>query len=205
MIKWLSGPIDYGIVWANMKHFTLSRNTNTMDEIWICEHMPVYTLGLSGKKWCIIDSGEIPVIHTDRGGQATYHGPGQVVVYILLDLRRAGLYIRDYVTRLETAILVSLKDMGILNACRNPGAPGVYVPISNELAKIAALGIRVRNGYAYHGVALNVDMDLSPFKNIHPCGYRGLQIVDMTFCGIRQNLIQAGNCLASNLIQIIYN
>jgi lipoyl(octanoyl) transferase len=204
MAKWLARPADYETVWRDMRAFTAARQADTADEIWLCEHAPVYTLGLAGKSEHIINARTIPVVRTDRGGQVTYHGPGQVVAYVLCDLRRAGLYVKEYVTRLEDATLAALGDMAVSRACRKPGAPGVYVPTSAGLAKIAALGVKIRNGCAYHGVALNVDMDLSPFQGIHPCGYEGLQTVDMAFCGVKQDLIEAGERLATHLIRTIY-
>jgi lipoyl(octanoyl) transferase len=204
MIKWLPRPAEYQAVWHDMRAFTATRHADTADEIWLCEHAPVYTLGLAGKREHILNAGTIPVVHTDRGGQVTYHGPGQVVAYVLADLRRVGLYIREYVACLEDATLAALGDMGIQHACRQPGAPGVYVPTSAGLAKIAALGVKIRNGCAYHGVALNVDMDLSPFLDINPCGYAGLPTVDMASCGVKQDLINAGELLAAHLVRAIY-
>src|SRR5690606_38750808 len=134
----------------------------------------------------VLNPGAIPIVMSDRGGQVTYHGPGQVVAYSLFDLRRAGLFVRDYVRLLEDATIATLGDFGLVQACRKPGAPGVYVPQggAGDLAKIAALGIKIRNGYAYHGVALNVNMDLSPYAGSNPCGYEGLVTVDMASCGV---------------------
>lgn len=202
MIKWLTRPAEYEPVWQGMRAFTAARDVGTPDEVWLCEHAPVYTLGQAGKPEHLLNPGAIPVVMTDRGGQVTYHGPGQVVAYSLFDLRRAGLFVRDYVRLLEDAAIGTLSDFGIIEACRQPGAPGVYVPhgANGQLAKIAALGIKIRNGYAYHGVALNVNMDLSPFLGINPCGYEGLVTVDMATCGARQDLTIVGERLAERLL-----
>ncbi|MGZ9895165.1 lipoyl(octanoyl) transferase LipB [Bordetella bronchiseptica] len=200
MIKWLARPADYGAVWDAMKAFTAARGPGTPDEIWLCEHAPVYTLGQAGRPEHLLNPGLIPVVHCDRGGQVTYHGPGQVLAYTLFDLRRAGLYVREYVDMLEEATLATLRELGLEQACRKPGAPGVYVPQpGGELAKIAALGVKVRNGYAYHGLALNIDMDLSSFLGINPCGYEGLRTVDLAACGVRTSVEQAGELLAAQL------
>jgi lipoyl(octanoyl) transferase len=202
MIKWLTRPADYAPVWQDMRAFTAGRGAATPDEVWLCEHAPVYTLGQAGKPEHLLNPGAIPVVMCDRGGQVTYHGPGQVVAYTLFDLRRAGLFVREYVRLLEDAAIGTLDDFGVPGACRKPGAPGVYVPLgpAGELAKIAALGIKIRNGYAYHGVALNVDMDLSPFLGINPCGYEGLVTVDMAACGVRRDLADVGQRLAERLL-----
>ncbi|MBV7485454.1 lipoyl(octanoyl) transferase LipB [Bordetella sp. BOR01] len=202
MIKWLTRPADYAPVWQDMRAFTAGRGAATPDQVWLCEHAPVYTLGQAGKPEHLLNPGAIPVVMCDRGGQVTYHGPGQVVAYTLFDLRRAGLFVREYVRLLEDAAIGTLDDFGIAGACRKPGAPGVYVPRgpAGELAKIAALGIKIRNGYAYHGVALNVDMDLSPFQGINPCGYEGLVTVDMAACGARHDLAPVGQRLAERLL-----
>lgn len=201
MIKWLSRPACYISVWQDMQAFTGSRVASTPDEIWLCEHPPVYTLGQAGLPEHVLNPGMIPIVTSDRGGQVTYHGPGQVVAYSLFDLRRAKLFVRDYVQRLEDAAIHTLGDFGIQGACRKPGAPGVYVPygVSGELAKIAALGIKVRNGCAYHGVALNVAMDLAPFLGINPCGYQGLETIDMATCGASVDVLAVGTRLAYRL------
>lgn len=161
-----------------MRAFTDSRDADTPDELWLLEHPPVFTLGQAGRPEHLLAPGTIPVIQTDRGGQVTYHGPGQLVAYVLLDLRRAGIGIKRLVERLEQAVIDLLAEHGI-EAERRANAPGVYV----AGAKIASLGLRVRNGCSYHGLALNVDMDLEPFSRINPCGYAGLsitQLVDQT-------------------------
>ncbi|OZI16524.1 MULTISPECIES: lipoyl(octanoyl) transferase LipB [Bordetella] len=202
MIRWLTRPADYAAVWHDMQAFTAARARHTPDQVWLCEHAPVYTLGQAGKPEHLLNPGDIPVVMCDRGGQVTYHGPGQVVAYALFDLRRAGLFVREYVRLLEDAAIGTLADFGVADACRQPGAPGVYVPRGpgGELAKIAALGIKIRNGYAYHGVALNVDMDLAPFLGINPCGYAGLATVDMAACGARCDLERVGQRLAERLL-----
>ena len=155
-----------------MQAFTDARDESTPDELWLVEHDPVFTLGQAGKPEHVLMPGEIPVLHVDRGGQVTYHGPGQIVAYPLLDLKRLKIGVRDYVCRIEQAIIDTLADWNI-EAVRRDGAPGVYVAD----AKIAALGIRVRRGRTFHGLAFNVSMDLEPFRRINPCGYQGLQVV----------------------------
>lgn len=184
-----------------MRDFTEARDSDSPDEIWLVEHAPVYTLGQAGKDQHILDSGTIPVVHSDRGGQVTYHGPGQVVAYCLIDLRRHRVYAKEYVVLLEDVAIAVLKELGAAGACRKAGAPGVYVPLpgAGELAKIAALGIKIRNGCAYHGLALNVDMDLAPFLGINPCGYEGLKTVDLRSCGIAVSLEQVGEKMAKCL------
>lgn len=157
-----------------MQNFTDSRNTETTNELWVVEHPAVYTLGQAGKREHILTADNIPVVESDRGGQVTYHGPGQVVVYTLFDLRRAGFGIRELVVRLENAVVDTLAGFDI-EANGRRDAPGVYV----NGQKIAALGLRVRRGCAYHGLSLNVDMDLQPFSGINPCGYAGLEVTSM--------------------------
>ena len=172
------GRQPYEPVWRAMQGFTDLRDADTPDELWVVEHDPVFTLGQAGKDEHVLMPGDIPVIHVDRGGQVTYHGPGQIVVYPLLDLRRLGIGVRDYVCRIEQAIIDTLGEWNIL-AQRREGAPGVYV---NE-AKVAALGIRVRRGCSFHGLAFNIAMDLEPFRRINPCGYAGLEVVAMADLG----------------------
>jgi lipoyl(octanoyl) transferase len=168
------GLSDYGIVLDAMSRFTRDRNRRTTDEIWCLQHHPVFTLGMAGRHEHILAAGDIPVIRTDRGGQVTYHGPGQLVVYLLLDLQRKGLTVKRYVSLIEQSLIDMCASLGI-DAERKTGAPGVYVADK----KIAALGIRVKRGCSYHGLALNVDMDLSPFRQINPCGYPGLQVTQL--------------------------
>jgi len=199
MIRRWPGLSDYQTVWQAMQQFTADRTTDTADEIWLVEHHPVYTLGLAGKPEHLLNAGNIPVVKTDRGGQITYHGPGQVMAYVLMDLKRAGIYIKEMVNQLEESTIVTLAEFGIEHATRKPGAPGVYVPGRTELAKIAALGIKVRNGCTYHGMALNVDMDLTPFDGINPCGYAGLQTVCMANYGVQASLEDVGQTLAEQI------
>ncbi len=195
------GRVDYAATVDAMKAFTAARTPATRDEIWLVEHDPVYTQGLAGKAEHVLDAGAIPVVQANRGGQVTYHGPGQVVAYALVDLRRQGIYIKEFVFRLEEAILRTLADVGVTGH-RVAGAPGIYVrlddPFSHAalagpqpdgqpfrgLGKIAALGIKVSNHCTYHGLALNVAMDLKPFTTINPCGYAGLKTVDLATLGV---------------------
>jgi lipoyl(octanoyl) transferase len=182
-----------------MQDFTQARTPDTPDELWLVEHAPVYTLGQASKPEHLLNPGNIPVIQTDRGGQVTYHGPGQVMVYILADLKRSGHYIKQMVNEIEESVILTLAGFGVEHACRKDGAPGVYVPMGNALAKIAALGIKVRNGCTYHGVALNVDMDLKPFEGINPCGYAGLQTVNMVDMGARAQWDDVAQALATQI------
>ncbi len=157
-----------------MQRFTDARTAHTPDELWFLEHPPVFTLGMAGHREHLLAPGDIPVVPTDRGGQVTYHGPGQLVVYALIDLRRSGLGARDLVTALETSVIHYAAQLGITAAARRE-APGVYV----EGRKIASVGIRIRRGASYHGLALNVNMDLAPFERINPCGYAGLAMTQL--------------------------
>jgi len=174
------GLADYVRVWHAMQRFTDARDAATPDELWLVEHPPVFTLGQAGRAEHLLAPGDIPVVAVDRGGQVTYHGPGQLVAYALVDLRRRGLGVRDFVVRLEEAVIGLLRGYGI-EGRRRRGAPGVYV----GPAKIAALGLRVRRGCTFHGLALNVDMDLEPFGRIDPCGFRGLPVTQLvTFAAV---------------------
>ncbi|MDO8933416.1 MAG: lipoyl(octanoyl) transferase LipB [Rhodocyclaceae bacterium] len=168
------GRVDYEPTFRAMQDFTAQRSAATPDEIWLCEHPPVFTLGLAGKPEHLLRDIGIPVVRIDRGGQITYHGPGQIVAYLLLDLKRRKLMVRELVHRMEQALIDLLADYGIA-AARLAGAPGVYV----GGAKIGALGLRVKSGYCYHGLALNVDMDLAPYTAINPCGYEGMPVTQM--------------------------
>lgn len=168
------GEVDYSASWQKMQHFTDSRDENTADELWFLTHPPVFTLGKNGKPEHLLDPAEIPVVNVDRGGQVTYHGPGQIVVYTMLDLSRMKLGIRELVTMLEQSIIELLADYDVTAKAR-ADAPGVYV----NGAKIAALGLRVRKGRCFHGLALNVDMDLQPFSRINPCGHEGLEVTQL--------------------------
>src|SRR5690606_27023734 len=172
------GRQPYEPVWRAMQRFTDARDGDSLDELWLVEHDPVFTLGQAGKPEHVLGAGDIPVLHVDRGGQVTYHGPGQIVAYPLLDLRRMKLGVRDYVCRIEQAIIDTLLEWNIIGA-RREGAPGVYV----AGAKVAALGIRVRHGRSFHGLAFNIAMDLEPFGRINPCGYAGLQVTSMLDLG----------------------
>ena len=172
------GRQSYEPVWRAMQAFTDGRDADTADELWLVEHDPVFTLGQAGKPEHVLMPGDIPVLHVDRGGQVTYHGPGQIVLYPLLDLRRIGIGVREYVCRIEQAIIDTLDEWNI-GGQRREGAPGVYV----AGAKVAALGIRVRRGCTFHGLAFNIGMDLEPFHRINPCGYQGLQVTSMRDLG----------------------
>jgi len=168
------GLVDYAATLESMRQFTDTRDANSPDELWLLQHPGVYTQGQAGKAEHVLCPGDIPVIQVDRGGQVTYHGPGQWVIYLMVDLRRHQLGVRDLVDLIEHSLVQLLADYGIDSAAR-PDAPGVYV----AAAKIAALGLRVRRGCSYHGLSLNVDMDLEPFGRINPCGYEGLQVTSM--------------------------
>ncbi|RDZ27595.1 lipoyl(octanoyl) transferase LipB [Lysobacter silvisoli] len=172
------GRQPYEPVWRAMQAFTDARGVDTPDELWLVEHDPVFTLGQAGKDEHVLMPGDIPVIHVDRGGQVTYHGPGQIVLYPLLDLRRLKVGVREYVDRIEQAVIDTLADWNIEGA-RRDGAPGVYV----NGAKVMALGIRVRRGCTFHGLAFNIAMDLSPYQRINPCGYQGLQVTSVVDLG----------------------
>jgi len=179
-----------------MQDFTAARTAETPDELWIVEHPPVYTLGQAGKPEHILEDVGIPVIKIDRGGQVTYHGPGQVVIYLLLDLQRLKIKVRELVTAIEQAVIDFLAVHGIA-AMRREGAPGVYV----GEAKIAALGLKIKNGCSYHGLSLNVDMDLYPFTAINPCGYAGLKVTQTRDLGVPLNAHEAGEQLSKHLLQ----
>ncbi|WP_444929878.1 lipoyl(octanoyl) transferase LipB [Microbulbifer sp. SSSA002] len=170
---------DYKSVWQAMSHYTDSRDSESADEIWCVEHEPVFTQGQAGKAEHLLNTGDIPVVQVDRGGQVTYHGPGQLVVYPLLDLRRAKIGVRELVSALETATVAMLANFAIAAAPR-ADAPGVYLTEGPRAGnKIASIGLRVRRGCSFHGIAINIDMDLAPFLRINPCGYAGMQMVQM--------------------------
>jgi lipoyl(octanoyl) transferase len=212
------GVVEYARTYEAMQAFTAARTPETPDALWLCEHPPVFTQGLAGKAEHILLPGDIPVVAANRGGQATYHGPGQVVAYPLIDLHRAGYYVKEYVYRIEEAVLRTLAHFGVTGH-RVPGAPGIYVrphdPFSHArlslaaegrppdfagLGKIAALGIKVSRHCTYHGVALNVAMDLEPFSRINPCGYAGLQTVDLSTIGVPITWNEAAAVLSEKLI-----
>ena len=185
------GLRDYETTWRAMQAFTAQRGTTTADELWLTEHPPVYTLGLNRKDVRSPWRDDIPLVLTDRGGKITYHGPGQIVLYMLLDLKRRSVTVRQLVDRMESAVVALLAGYGIAASGR-PDAPGVYVSGS----KIASLGLRLKNGYCYHGLAVNVDMDLTPFSAIDPCGYSGLQVTQTRDLGVLETPAQ----LATELI-----
>jgi lipoyl(octanoyl) transferase len=193
------GLVPYVPTWEQMREFTLARTDQTPDELWLLEHPPVYTVGLAGKPehWPRVDNG-IPVVRVDRGGQITYHGPGQWVAYLLLDMRRRGLTIRPLVRQMEQVVIRLLADYNIEAHGRND-APGVYV----GAAKIAALGLRVKNGCCYHGLALNVDVDLAPFDAINPCGYAGLEVTSTQRLGIGDSKAEIGTRLIRHIKNIL--
>lgn len=220
----LLGRVDYLPTVDAMQRFTAERTASTPDELWICEHPAVYTQGLAGKNTHILAAGDIPVVATNRGGQVTHHGPGQVVAYPLIDLARAGYYVKEYVYRIEEAVIRTLAHYGVTGH-RVAGAPGIYVRLDDPashamlaqrpqkrsadapppppdftgLGKIAALGIKVTRHCTYHGVALNVAMDLEPFSRINPCGYAGLQTVDLSTIGVHTTWADAAAVLGQQL------
>ena len=192
------GRVDYEPTWQAMRAFTDARTVDTPDEIWLLEHPPVYTLGQAGRPEHLLRDTGIPLVKIDRGGQITYHGPGQLVVYLLIDLPHRHLTVRALVNLMEQALIDCLAGYGVA-ATRRAGAPGVYV----DDAKIAALGLRVRRGRSYHGLALNVDGDLTPFSSINPCGYAGLRTVRMKDFGIVDDVEQVGERLLVHLLRLL--
>ncbi|MDM7858128.1 lipoyl(octanoyl) transferase LipB [Thiopseudomonas acetoxidans] len=189
------GMVPYEPVWHAMQHFTDTRDEQNLDEIWLLEHPAVFTQGQAGKAEHLLMPGDIPVVQVDRGGQVTYHGPGQLVAYVLIDVRRAQMGVRELVSKLETTLVKLLAGYGI-EAYAKPDAPGVYV----GQAKIASLGLRIRRGCSFHGLALNVDMDLQPFQRINPCGYQGLAMTQMAaLVQTPVNLIEVGQQLSTIL------
>jgi len=187
---------DYRETWAAMRRFTDERDAGTVDELWLTEHEAVFTQGLNGRAEHLLAPGEIPVVQVDRGGQVTYHGPGQLVIYCLLDILRLGLGVKGLVGRIEQSVIELLDGYGI-EAVTHPGAPGVYV----GEAKIAALGLRIRKGCCYHGLSLNVDLDLEPFSRINPCGFRGLAVTRLCDLGVDDSLETVGDRLAAILTE----
>jgi lipoyl(octanoyl) transferase len=243
------GCVDYLPTYTAMQTFTAERTDTTPDELWVCEHLPVYTQGLAGKKEHIFNPGDIPVVATNRGGQVTYHGPGQVVAYPLLDLKRAGYFVKEYVYRIEEAVIRTLMQFGVTGH-RVAGAPGIYVRLDDPgshallpqrpmklgseflgsdrvelgsdpaakrngsdpnstapnftgLGKIAALGIKVSRNCTYHGVALNVAMDLEPYSRINPCGYAGLQTVDLSTIGVQVSWQEVAELFSQKLVSYL--
>lgn len=203
------GLCDYRSTAAAMQAFTEARTSSTGDELWLCEHPPTFTLGLASKPEHLLDTGDIEVVPANRGGQVTYHGPGQVVAYPLLDLRRLGIFVKEYVYRVEQSVIQTLAEVDVVGK-RVAGAPGIYTPLAatsvqstsnafNGLAKIAALGIKVSRHCTYHGLALNVAMDLAPFYRINPCGYAGLQTTDLATLGVNTSWADVAARLAARL------
>ena len=210
------GQVPYLPTYEAMQAFSAERADNTPDELWLCEHPPVFTQGLAGQAGHVLSPGDIPVVQTNRGGQVTYHGPGQVMAYPLLDLRRRGYFVKEYVYKLEESVIRTLAHFGVTGH-RVAGAPGIYVrlddPFSHAaltgpqhpadpfrgLGKISALGIKVSRHCTYHGLALNVAMDLEPFSRINPCGYAGLQTVDLSTIGVKTTWDEAARVLAAQL------
>ncbi|NNE38975.1 MAG: lipoyl(octanoyl) transferase LipB [Gammaproteobacteria bacterium] len=192
------GKVDYLTGFKDQKRFIDLRQADTQDEIWCLEHHPVYTLGLSGKTEHILSDAGIPVVQSDRGGQVTYHGPGQLVVYPLLDLKRLKMTVKHYVHQLEQAIIDTLNHYNIA-AHRISGAPGVYV----DDKKVAALGIRIRRGYCYHGIAINIDMDLTPFNDINPCGFKDLKVTQLKDLGVDVKISDVVPVLANSMVNAL--
>ena len=218
-VKYL-GLVPYPHAYQAMQDFTLQRTTETVDELWLCQHHPVFTQGLAGLASHVLNPGTIPVIPTNRGGQVTYHGPGQVMAYPLLNLQRAGYFVKEYVYRLEESVIRTLAHFGVTGH-RVANAPGIYVRLADPFAhtaltgpalphdpfkglrKISALGIKVSRHCSYHGLALNVKMDLEPFNRINPCGYAGLQSVDLFTIGVNTSWEEAADVLAHKLAALL--
>jgi lipoyl(octanoyl) transferase len=215
MIVKVLGPVAYDVAFEAMRAFTAARDERSADETWLCEHPPVFTQGVAGKDEHVLDAGTIPVVRTDRGGQVTYHGPGQVVAYPLVDLRRLGIYVKEYVFRLEQSLLKTIETFGVTGH-RVRGEPGVYVRLADPYGhavlapadgdepfagrgKIAAIGVKVSRHCTYHGVALNVAMDLAPFARIHPCGHAGLKTIDLSTIGVRASWDEVASTLGAKL------
>ena len=215
MIVKVLGPVAYDLALDAMRDFTAARGDGSEDEVWLCEHPPVFTQGVAGRDENVLDAGEIPVVRSNRGGQVTYHGPGQVVGYALVDLRRLGIYVKEYVFRLEQALIRTLETFAVVGH-RVRGEPGVYVRLDAPfghamlppapgsdafagLGKIAAVGVKVSRHCTYHGVALNVAMDLAPFSRIHPCGHPGLQTIDLSTIGVRASWDEVATTLGAKL------
>ncbi len=208
------GSVPYAQTFDAMRAFTESRGPETPDELWRVEHPPVFTQGVAGKPEHVLGAGDIPVVQSNRGGQVTFHGPGLVVIYPLIDLRRLGIYVKEYVFRIEAAVIQTLEHFGVVGF-RVEGAPGIYVNLADPLnaglpagprldpfaglGKVAALGIKVSQHRTYHGVSLNVDMDLEPFSRINPCGYAGLQTVDLATLGVRVSAAAVAEVLTQRL------
>jgi lipoyl(octanoyl) transferase len=197
VLRWL-GRVDYEPTWRAMQAFTESRDAATPDEIWFLEHPPVFTLGMNAKPEHLLAPGDIPVVQIDRGGQVTFHGPGQLVVYPLLDVRRLAIGVRQLVMALENAVIDMVAEWNIAAQGRRD-APGIYV----AERKLASIGLRIRRGCSYHGLALNVAMDLEPFQRINPCGYKGLEVVDLRSLGVTLQVAQAARQIAPALLRTV--
>jgi len=216
MIVKVLGPVAYDLALDAMRDFTAARSDDSEDEVWLCEHPPVFTQGIAGRDEHVVDPGAIAVVRSDRGGQVTYHGPGQVVGYAFVDLRRLGIYVKEYVFRLEQALIKTLETFAVTGH-RVRGEPGVYVRLDAPfghavlpaaslgadpfagLGKIAAIGVKVSRHRTYHGVALNVAMDLAPFARIHPCGHPGLKTIDLSTIGVRASWDEVAATLGAKL------
>ncbi|BDU36255.1 lipoyl(octanoyl) transferase LipB [Vibrio nigripulchritudo] len=192
------GRQDYLPVWQSMHDFTDNRDEDTVDEVWLVEHNPVFTQGQAGKTEHLLNTGDIPVVQSDRGGQVTYHGPGQIVAYFLLNLRRRKLGVRDLVTHIENLVINTLSRYGIDSSAK-PDAPGVYV----EDRKICSLGLRIRKGCSFHGLALNVNMDLTPFLRINPCGYQGMEMVQLNDFNRNTEVSSVEDTLVEELVTLL--
>lgn len=195
IIRWL-GQKEYHAVWLAMQHFTNHRDDQTVDECWLLEHYPVFTQGQNGKSEHLLNPGNIPVVQSDRGGQITYHGPGQLMVYFLIDIKRKKLNVRELVTTLEDIVIALLNDLGI-SAHAKREAPGVYV----DESKICSIGLRIRRGSSYHGIAFNVNMDLAPFYQINPCGFSGLKMTQLADYGKALTTLESGRQLMKYFIE----
>ncbi|OAN18834.1 octanoyltransferase [Photobacterium jeanii] len=192
------GRRDYEPTWQAMHEFTDQRTAETTDEVWLVEHNPVFTQGQAGKAEHLLNTGDIPVVQSDRGGQVTYHGPGQLVAYILIDLRRRKLGVRDLVTHIENTVIQTLSRFGVTSNAR-PDAPGVYV----NQQKICSLGLRIRRGCSFHGLALNINMDLAPFLRINPCGYAGMEMTQLASQGGPSELTEVQPVLVEELVKLL--
>lgn len=197
IVRWL-GRVPYEPTWRAMQAYTDTRADDSADELWLLEHDPVFTLGMNGSPEHILAAGDIPVVHIDRGGQVTYHGPGQLVLYPLIDLKRWKLGVRELVVSLENAVIDVVAQYGITAAGKRE-APGVYV----DGRKLASIGLRIRRGCSYHGLAFNIEMDLEPFGRINPCGFTGLQVTDLARLGVRLSTEEAGRQLAAAWLKIM--
>lgn len=196
-LRWL-GRVDYEPTWRAMQAFTDARTAGDADQIWFLEHPPVFTMGMNGKYEHVLEPADIPVVQIDRGGQVTYHGPGQLVVYPLLDVRRLGIGVRQLVIALENAVIAMVAQWNV-QAIGRRDAPGIYV----DGRKLASIGLRIRRGCSYHGLALNVAMDLEPFRRINPCGYQGLEVTDLRSLGVEATVEPVARAFAPHLLHAL--